>query len=113
ANFTNHAYFNLSGKGDGVFDHNLKVYADKILDVDAAYLPTGVIKPAGKRALNGEVLREKMIGGGDTINGYNNCFVLQNHAQHTLKPAALLIDGVSGRQAEVSTSYPSIVVYTG
>jgi aldose 1-epimerase len=113
ASFTNHAYFNLSAGECAIFDHTLKVYAENMLDVDATYVPTGLVKPAGKRVLNGEVLREKMIAGGDTINGYNHCFVLQNDAQHTLKTAALLIDSTSGRRVEVATSYPSIVVYTG
>lgn len=113
ANFTNHAYFNLSAKEGGIFDHSLKVYADSFLDADAAYVPTGLLKPAGKRTLDGEVLKEKLIVAGDRINGYNHCFVLQTDSEHTLKPAALLMDKASGRKVEVSTSYPSIIVYTG
>lgn len=113
ANFTNHAYFNLSGKAGGIFDHSLKVYADKILDIDAAHLPTGLINDAGERALNGEVLRDKIIADGVIMNGYNHCFVLQNNDANELKNAALLTDNASGRKVEVLTSYPSIVVYTG
>lgn len=114
ANFTNHAYFNLAGKGEHIFDHNLKVYGDKILDADAAYLPTGLIKEAGNRTLNGEVLRSKMIVGDAVINDYNDCFILQNDDDgNELKKAALLVHNASGRRVNVLTSYPSVVVYTG
>jgi aldose 1-epimerase len=113
ANFTNHAYFNLSAKGGGIFDHNLKVHADKMLEVDAAFVPTGLIKVAGNWALNGEVLRDKMIGDNNAIRGYNNCFVLNDDDGSQLKKVALLIDSASGRRAEVLTSYPAVVVYTG
>lgn len=113
ANFTNHAYFNLSAKEEGIIDHSLKVYADNVLEANAAYLPTSMIRPTGEMALDGELLRKKMITDGDIVNGYNNCFVLQNEDANELKKAALLIDSISGRKVEVFTSYPSIVVYTG
>ena len=37
-----HSYFNLSGNAkNNVFDHELQIAADKILDVDKALIPTG------------------------------------------------------------------------
>jgi aldose 1-epimerase len=112
ANFTNHAYFNLSAKGGGVFGHALKVYADNMLEVDEAYIPNGQIKPAGKRALNGETLESKMRIGGQGTVGFNDCYLL-NGAAKTLKPAAELVENTSGRTLEVYTTYPSVMVYTG
>ncbi|WP_184546518.1 aldose epimerase family protein [Mucilaginibacter sp. FT3.2] len=113
ANFTNHAYFNLSAKGVGIFDHSIKVYADALLDVDAAYVPTGLIKPAGNKALTGENLRDKMVADGDRASGFNDCFVLKNDSDNNLKTAAILAEKASGRTLTVLTTYPAIIVYTG
>ena len=38
---TNHAYFNLDGLGDTVYNHKIKIYADKYSEVDDALIPTG------------------------------------------------------------------------
>ncbi len=113
ANFTNHVYFNLAAKGDGIFDHTLKVYAGEVLDVDAAYIPTGLIKPAGDKALNGEPLRSKMMVDDKVITGINNCYLLQDNGPRSLQPAAALADNASGRKLEVFTTYPSLMLYTG
>lgn len=41
-NFTNHSYFNLSGKPEElILDHDLVIYADKMLPVDANSIPLG------------------------------------------------------------------------
>jgi aldose 1-epimerase len=112
ANFTNHAYFNLSAKGDGIFGHAVKVYADNMLDVDEAYIPNGEIKPAAENALAGETLESKMIVDGEVTSRFNDCYIL-NGAAKALKPAAELIEKTSGRTLEVYTTYPSVIVYTG
>ncbi|MBD1363215.1 galactose mutarotase [Mucilaginibacter sp. ZT4R22] len=112
ANFTNHAYFNLSAKGEGVFGHAVKVYADNMLEVDESYIPNGQIKPAGKHAFNGESLESKMMIGDQVTALFNDCYVLTDAAK-VLKPAAELIEKTSGRTLKVYTTYPSVMVYTG
>ncbi|MDN3580860.1 aldose epimerase family protein [Mucilaginibacter flavus] len=113
ANFTNHAYFNLSAKDEGVFEHSLKVYADELLDVDAAYIPTGLINAVADKALDGSVLQGKLKFAGDEITGFNDCFLLRDADDNLMKPAARLVHEASGRTLEVSTSYPAVLVYTG
>ncbi|OOQ58752.1 aldose epimerase family protein [Mucilaginibacter pedocola] len=112
ANFTNHAYFNLSGKADGIFEHKLKVYADTLLDVDNAYIPSGLLKPVGKRSLNGDTLRSKILNRGGEQEGLNYCYVLNNKTRD-LKLAAELSENLSARSLQIQTTYPAAMVYTG
>jgi aldose 1-epimerase len=113
ANFTNHAYFNLSAKEGGVFEHSLEVYADEFLDVDVTYIPTGLINPVADKALDSSLIRSKLklIDGG--VSGFNDCFLLRDATDKHLKPVGRLVDKASGRTLDVSTTYPAVVVYTG
>jgi aldose 1-epimerase len=113
ANFTNHAYFNLSNDGSKIFDHLLTVYADKVLESDAEYIPTGLIKPAGDIAFTYDSIASKMIIQDDSITGLNDCYLLPEQTTILHKQAAELIEKKSGRKLEVFTTYPAMMVYTG
>ena len=112
ANFTNHAYFNLSAQGDGVLGHGLTVYSNFMLEADANYIPSGLIKPVGRHALDGEPIGNKMKPDEQLHVCLNDCYLLDWEAE-ALKPAAKLVDNKSGRKLEVFTTYPSVIVYTG
>jgi aldose 1-epimerase len=112
ANFTNHAYFNLSNDGSKIFDHSLTVYAGNILDNKAEYIPSGLVKPAGDIALTGTSIRNKMTVKDDGIAGLNDCYILDEQNNNSIKPAAKLFEKRSGRKLEVFTTYPALMVYT-
>jgi aldose 1-epimerase len=112
ANFTNHAYFNLSNDGGKIFDHSLTVSADQVLESGAEYIPTGLIKPTGDMTLANTPIRARMVVKKDAITGLNDCYILHEQSNTPYKPAAQLIEKISGRKLEVFTSYPAIMVYT-
>ncbi|SDE47290.1 aldose 1-epimerase [Mucilaginibacter pineti] len=111
ANFTNHAYFNLSNTGQDIQDHLLTIYADNILEADADYTPTGVIKAAGNKVFLNTPVKNNMNINGDKVTGLNDCYLL-NVSPEQLKPAAKLQEQTSGRWMEVFTTYPALMLYT-
>ncbi|MDB5087437.1 MAG: galactose mutarotase [Mucilaginibacter sp.] len=109
ANFTNHAYFNLSGKGGSMLNHQLTIFADQILETDQEYIPTGKVIPADKRAFLGDMIGDKMK---NNAGGFNHYYILNNHDDNT-RLAAVLDDENSGRRLNVYTTYPGLMFYTG
>lgn len=110
ANFTNHAYFNLAGKGT-MLDHTLSVRSSHILAATPAYIPTGEIIEAGNKQLQQRTVRHNVIPKGDRLEGLNEYYILDK-ATHKSEPAAVLYDHASGRQMDVFTSYPGLMIYT-
>lgn len=110
-NLTNHAYFNLEGKGS-VLDHLLTIHADRFLENDANCLPTGRLLPVEGTPF--DFRKEKAIGRDleadhiqlKNVSGYDHCFVLAG-----MDAASLYAPG-TGIRMNVWTEMPGMQLYT-
>lgn len=116
-NLTNHAYFNLAGKGT-VLGHHLQVHGDFVLEAREDLIPTGEFlsvsgtpydlrggKPVGDcLAMKGQ---NAMF---DSARGFDIDYILSGVG---LREAAVLWEPLSGRLMRVITDQPGIQVYSG
>lgn len=120
ANFTSHAFFNLSGEGGAsILDHVLTVHADRFLPVDATAIPTGRIDsvagtpldfraptPIGARIGQAHEQLQK-------VGGYDHTLVLGPGEPGALQHAATLHHPASGRVMDVWSTEPGLQLYSG
>lgn len=116
-NFTNHAYFNLSGKKDRhALDHTLEVFSDKLVDLDGQQLPTGKIKSVIHSHFDFQSPQKisdqfkKSLFKVEQEEGYDHCYVFE---ENVLKKMAVLSHSKTGIALEVSSTEPGLQVYTG
>ncbi len=113
-NMTNHAYFNLAGKGD-VLGQELMINADAFTPTDENSIPTGEIRPVEGTAFDFRKMKPigRDIGENDEqlimCRGYDHNFCLNDGDG----PAATAYDPESGRKLDVFTDLCGVQLYTG
>ena len=117
-NLTNHAYFNLNGKGS-VLRHYLKLNASEYLPTDPTLIPLGepeVVAGTPMDFQNVKTLGRDIKKDFPALNygkGYDACWCIDGYMKGQLNEAAELSSKVSGRVMKVYTTQPGVQVYTG
>ena len=100
-NPTNHVFFNLNEDNSTILDHQVRIDADYVLDVDKSLIPTHLIPVSGT---DFDFTSFRRIG--DRMNGaYDSCFALSGGHECILKAAGLSL--------VMSTDRPAMQLYTG
>jgi len=119
-NLSQHTYWNLHGGGTGtILDHVLALDASAFTPVDSTLIPTGAIAPVAGTPFDfraptviGARIEQPdaQLGFG---RGYDHNWVLDHRQPGPLEHAARLVDPVSGRSIDISTTEPGVQFYSG
>lgn len=109
---TNHTYFNLSGFERSVEEFTVQVNTSDLLEMDETGAATGVVKNVDDTVedlRSGKKIKHVHEALGD---GFEHFYVFDNQTED-VKLVAQVTDEISGRQLEVYSSEPCMLLYTG
>ncbi|NQT60060.1 MAG: galactose mutarotase [Bacteroidetes bacterium] len=111
---TNHTYWNLRGSIEhgNIYDQEISITADKIVDVDEELIPTGKLTDVTNTPFDLHQMTPigKHIAVPNNGLGFDNNFVLS--AKKGLRKAAVVKDPKTGRTMEVHTDAPGLQFYS-
>lgn len=119
-NLTNHAYFNLNGRGreQNCLTHKMKINADKYVPVDNKGIPLGIFKNVQNSSF--DFRKYKNIGTDfladvdqKNVAGYDHSFIINKSQTGLIKNVVEVISADEKVKLCVSTTLPSVHLYTG
>ena len=114
-NLTNHTYFNLSGDcKDTILNHKLYLPCDKYTRLNNELItisidPVTEVMDFRKKREIGQCIEDSSLQN-HTSKGYDHCFIKENPNDDL---TAILECEESGNKLTISSSYPSVVFYSG
>jgi len=118
-NITNHSYFNLNPAGMNAgggyvsaLNHQVRLFADRYVEVDASLIPTGVLMPVEGTPFDFRTLKPLSKDIAQLENGYDGTWLLEKNETEKISQAAIVKEPVTGRELHIFSTQPALTMYT-